>query len=150
MARGFYGIGIYHPKTEMNIGTLWRSAHLYGAHFIFTVGARYKKQPTDTTKSWLNVPLLNFTTLEDLIDHLPSATPLIGVELDDRAKPLNEFNHPRTGVYMLGAEDHGLPQHVIDRCHRLVSVPSLGFTSLNVSTAGSIVLYDRFVRGYTS
>ena len=37
----------------------------------------------------------------------------------------------------------------MERCHRLVSVPSLGFTSLNVATAGSIVLYDRFVRGYT-
>jgi hypothetical protein len=34
--RGYFGIGIYHGKTEENIGTLWRSAYAYGADFVFT------------------------------------------------------------------------------------------------------------------
>lgn len=33
MKRGYYGIGIYHPKTTENVGTLWRSAHNFGADF---------------------------------------------------------------------------------------------------------------------
>ena len=146
MARGFFGIGIFHPKTEMNVGTLWRSAHLYGAAFIFTVGQRYKKQPTDTSKAWRHVPLVNYASLDDLVEHLPHATELIGVELDERAKPLHEFRHPETAVYLLGAEDHGLSREAIERCHRLVQVPTIGANSLNVATAGSIVLYDRHVR----
>lgn len=147
MARGFFGIGIYHPKTEHNVGTLWRSAHLYGASFIYTIGPRYRKQVTDTSKAWRHVPLVNYASLDDLIEHLPHATQLVGVELDDRAKLLHEFKHPETAVYLLGAEDHGLPRDVMTRCHRLVQVPTLGSNSLNVATAGSIVMYDRHVRG---
>ena len=40
----FYGIGIVNTKTEANIGTLWRSAHAFGASFIFTVGRRYRRR----------------------------------------------------------------------------------------------------------
>jgi tRNA (guanosine-2'-O-)-methyltransferase len=42
--RGYYGIGIENVKTAENVGTLWRSAYILGASFIFTIGKRYKKQ----------------------------------------------------------------------------------------------------------
>lgn len=42
MKRGYFGIGIYHTKNVLNVGTLWRSAHNFGASFIFTVGMRYR------------------------------------------------------------------------------------------------------------
>lgn len=29
--RGYFEIGVYHPKTPMNVGTLWRSAYQLGA-----------------------------------------------------------------------------------------------------------------------
>jgi len=48
--RGFFGIGIQNIKTESNIGTLWRSANILGADFIYTIGKRYKKQSSDTMK----------------------------------------------------------------------------------------------------
>lgn len=35
----YFAIGIYHPKTEMNMGTLWRSAYQLGASYIFTIGS---------------------------------------------------------------------------------------------------------------
>ena len=53
--RGYFGIGIQNAKTDENIGTLWRSAFIMGASFIFTIGKRYKKQATDTPKSWKNI-----------------------------------------------------------------------------------------------
>ena len=45
---GFFGIGIENAKNEYNIGTLWRSAYLMGASFIFTVNTRYKKTKVQT------------------------------------------------------------------------------------------------------
>lgn len=63
--RGYYGIGVYHPKTSANIGTLWREAYLYGADFIFTIGRRYKKQSSDTTKTIRHLPLWEFKTFEE-------------------------------------------------------------------------------------
>lgn len=143
---GFYGIAVYHPKHDANVGGLWRSADAYGAAFTATVGRRYQTmQASDTTKSRLHTPLHHYRDIDDLIEHLPHACQLVGVELDPRAVQLDEFQHPERALYLLGAEDHGLPQSVIDRCHHLVQVPSAVSWSLNVATAGSIVAYHRFM-----
>lgn len=48
-ARGFFGIGIERSKTEHNVGTLWRTADLLGAAFIFTVGRRYKPRQANSS-----------------------------------------------------------------------------------------------------
>lgn len=142
MKRGFYGIGIFHPKSECNQGTLWRSAWAFGADFIFTVGARFKKQASDTPKAHLHVPMYHYLDLADLMQHLPYNCPLVGVELADRARGLKEFCHPERACYLLGAEDHGLPPAVMDSCHLLIQIEGAA-QCLNVATSGSIVLYDR-------
>lgn len=146
MTRGFFAIGVYRPKKEVNIGTLWRSAHLYGAAFIFTVGRRYTQQASDTPKTIRSTPLLHFEDMEDLKDHLPWSCPLVGVELDDRACPLPRLIHPERSAYLLGAEDHGLPQSVMDECHTLTQIPYPGAGSMNVATAGTVVLHDRYTK----
>ena len=139
--RGYFGIGIENTKTVMNIGTLWRSANLMGADFIFTIGARYKKQPSDTLKTWRHIPLYTYDTFEDFYKHIPYDCRLIGVELDEGAIPIKEYVHPERCIYLLGAEDHGLTKKAQERCHNLVVLP--GRMSMNVAVAGSIVMYDR-------
>lgn len=146
MTAGYFGVGVYHPKTETNIGTLWRSAGTYGAAFLGTVGRRYKEQSSDTYKTPGMVPLHHYTDIEDLVEHLPHGCPLVGVELDDRARDLDRFWHPPKALYLLGAEDHGIPPEVLDRCHHVVRIPTLEPRPLNVAVAGSIVLHDRFTR----
>lgn len=144
--RGFFAIGVYHAKTEANIGTLMRSAFLYQAAFVFTVGHRYEKQASDTPNTTLHIPLFHFQTIDDLIEHLPNGAPLVGVELDPRGEKLPDYKHPERAVYLLGAEDRGLPQHVIDRCHSLVEIPTPEPQSMNVATAGTVMLYDRHAK----
>ncbi|WP_448213551.1 RNA methyltransferase [Colwellia sp. MEBiC06753] len=138
---GFFGIGILNNVDEVNIGTLWRSAYILGAAFIFTVDKKYKKQSTDVVNAWQKIPLYHYGSVEELIKHLPYDTRLIGVELDEKSQALATFNHPHRCVYLLGNEQSGLPQAVIDQCHQLIQLP--GDYSLNVSVAGSIVMYDR-------
>lgn len=139
--RGFFGIGIENTKTEQNIGTLWRSASILGASFIFTIGKRYKKQPTDTAKSWKNIPLYNYETLEHFYKSLPHDCQLIGIEIDNQAIDLANLKHPERCVYLLGSEDKGLSKEAIEKCSKIVRLP--GNYSMNVSVAGSIVMYDR-------
>lgn len=146
LERGYFAVGVYHPKTEVNVGTLWRSATLYGAAFVFTVGRRYSPQASDTAKTPRHVPLFHFDDVDGLLRHLPWSCPLVGVELDPRAKPLGRYSHPERAAYLLGAEDHGLPTHVLDRCHDLVIVESAAPASMNVATAGTIVLYSRHLQ----
>ncbi|WP_267888814.1 RNA methyltransferase [Mycobacteroides chelonae] len=138
---------MYHPKTESNVGTLWRSAMTYQASLIATVGPRrYEHQASDTTKAPLRIPLIKFEDIDDMIGHLPFSCELVGVELSDRSVPLTRFAHPDRALYLLGAEDYGLPDDILARCHRVVQIPSPVDWSLNVSVAGSMVLHDRFVK----
>ena len=143
--RGYMGIGVYCPKTEENIGTLWRSAYLFGASFIFTIGRRYKKQPSDTVKAHDQIPLWNFQSYEEFKEKLPYGARLVCVELAENSKPLPNFAHPKTAVYLLGAEDHGIPKAITDK-ELTVQIPAQKTFSMNVATAGSIVLYDRFIK----
>ena len=141
--RGYFGIGIEHVKSSHNIGTLWRTAHIFGAAFIFTIGRRYQKQPSDTMCSSRHVPLYHYTTLDDMYEHRPYNCQLIGIELDSRAVPLETFNHPQRVIYLLGAEDNGLTEVARHRCHAIVQLPS--DYCLNVAVAGSIVMYHRLM-----
>lgn len=143
---GYHAIGIWHPKHGVNVGSLWRSALLYDAAFVFTVGRRYDRQASDTPGTRTRIPLLHFADIGDLIDHLPHSCPLVGVEMDPRAVPLGSFRHPARAAYLLGAEDHGLPVAVLDRCHYLVQVEAPAAESMNVACCGTVVLRDRHVR----
>jgi tRNA G18 (ribose-2'-O)-methylase SpoU len=119
----------------------------YHASMIATVGARrYEYQSSDTCKTHNSMPLIKFTDIDDLITHLPYGCELVGVELSDRAKELTRFRHPDRALYLLGAEDRGIPDDVLAKCHHVVQIPSPVSWSLNVSVAGSLVLHDRYLK----
>lgn len=139
--RGYFGIGIYHTKTETNVGTLWRSAHNFGASFIFTVGRRYKGQSSDTTKAWKSIPLYHFESISDLYRHIPMEARIVGIEQTSKSIPIDNFIHPKQCVYFLGAEDHGLPKDIISICQNVIHISTP--MCLNVAVAGSIVMFDR-------
>lgn len=140
--RGYFGIGIENGKTVANVGTLWRSAHNLGADFIFTIGQRYQKQASDTTKAAKSIPLYHYDTFKLFYDNMPRDCQLIGLEFPhDKTVNLHNFVHPERAIYLLGAEDHGLSKIAIEKCHRLVYIDSL--MCLNVAVTGSIVMYDR-------
>lgn len=139
--KGYCAIGVYRGKTEHNIGTLWRSAFILGAAYIFTVENKYKKQSSDVVRAWSRIPLFHHKTFDDLLNNIPHDCRLVGVEIDDKAEWLHEFEHPKRAIYLLGAEDTGLPEEVKAKCHFLIKLP--GNTSLNVGVTGSIVLHDR-------
>ena len=143
MNKGYVAIGIYGSKTPINLGTLWRTANLYDASLIFTVGKRYKNQPSDTMKTNKHIPLLHFNTIEELLSSKDSQIPLIAVELINGAISLKEFAHPKSAWYLLGAEDDGLPSEVLNSVNQVVQIPCSRTESMNVAVAGSIILFDR-------
>jgi tRNA (guanosine-2'-O-)-methyltransferase len=120
LEQGFFGIGIQNGKTPENLGVLWRSAQNMGASFIFTIGNRYEKQASDTHKAVGAMPYFHYNTFEEFYKHLPKGAMLVGVELDEKAVSLEEFQHPRRCVYLLGAEDHGLSREACEKSHHLV------------------------------
>lgn len=141
MSRGYFGIGIYHAKHESNIGTLWRSANILGADFIFTIGRRYKRQCSDTMYTPRHIPLFHYSDWDDFFNHVPYDCPVVAIELDEHSIPLEAYHHRERCIYLLGAEDGGIPKNILAKCKETVQL--LGNYCMNVSTAGSIVMYDR-------
>ena len=62
--------------------------------------------------------------------------------MDKKAVLLDKFVHPRRAIYLLGAEDHGLPPRIL-KDNIVVQIPTVKPISLNVSVSGSIILSHR-------
>lgn len=144
MKRGYFGIGIFMGKTTSNIETLWRSAAILGADFIFTIGRRYRKQCSDTMKTHRHIPLYTYENADDFFNHVPYDCPVVAVELAESSVPLDLYHHRERCIYLLGAEDHGIPESVLRRCTDTVRIR--GDYCYNVAVAGSLVMYDRMIK----
>lgn len=144
--RGYFGVGIYSPKTIENLGTLWRSAYQFGASFIFTINDRYNKQASDTCKSYRHIPLFQFENWETFKKTRLYDCPLVGVEFTEKSIDLRNYCHPERAIYILGAEDGGLPNKVMNKCRDIIQIPANRIQSYNVAVSGSIVMYDRYIK----
>ncbi|NVJ98394.1 MAG: RNA methyltransferase [Alphaproteobacteria bacterium] len=145
--RGYFGIGIDGPSKEGNVGNLVRTAHSFGASFAFAVnptkishtGELVTADFADTSKSASQIPFYNYETAVDV--HVPQGCRLVGIELCDEAVDLPSFRHPTQAVYVLGGERTSLSEAMAARCDLMIKIPTK--FSLNVATAGAIVMYDR-------
>lgn len=139
--RGYFGIGVEGISKPMNLGALFRSAHAFGASFVFTVAADYLKARSDTTDVEANLPYYDFKDLAAL--RLPRECTLVGVEFRDDAVDLPSFRHPRCAAYVLGPERGSLSPALSECCEHIVKIPTR--LCVNLSVAGAIVMYDRML-----
>lgn len=142
--KGFYGIGVYKPKTNENLGTLIRSAKMFNADFVFMIGKRYEHQVSDV-KLNTKIPIFYFKDFQTFCECMPPIEKYTVIELTENSIPLSEYRHKKHGIYILGSEDNGIPKEILesDRCE---FVKIEGDSSLNVAVAGSIVLYHRYTQ----
>ncbi len=140
---GYFEIGIYQPRTNENIGTLWRSAWQLGAAGIFTIGKKQRRQTSDVLDVPYKIPLRHFESFEAFLSARPVGAQLVGIEFG--GVPLKTFNHPRRAIYLVGSETNGLPKNVLDHCDAVVELESLNYLSYNLAVAGSITMYHRFI-----
>lgn len=139
--RGFFGIGVESGDKSGNLGNLMRTAHGFGASFLFTVGRDYNRDDTfsDTSRTDREVPLFRFEDVDDIM--LPERCVLVGVELTEDAVDLPSFTHPRQAAYVLGRERGSLSPEMLARCAHVIRIPTS--FCLNQATAGAVVMYDR-------
>ncbi|MGF1507005.1 MAG: RNA methyltransferase [Chloroflexi bacterium] len=72
---------------------------------------------------------------------------IAAVEITDEAIPYFDFAAPRRTAFVLGNEDHGVSQSVLDLCDTAVFVPMYGRgLSLNVHVSAGVILYDAVVQ----
>lgn len=139
--RGFCGIGLENPKTDINVGSVMRAAGIYNASFVAATGGRFKKAQTDTMKHYRHLPLFRPSTLRDVIplDCVP-----VAVDKIEGAIPLPEYEHPERVFYIFGPEDGTLGRRITSWCRDVVYVPMNG--CMNLAASVNVVLYDRMAK----
>ena len=140
--RGYFGIGVEGVSKQANVGSLFRSAHAFGASFVFTVAADYTRKTgglADTSDAIGQVPFYAFPDLASVA--LPRGCKLVGVELVDDAIELPSFRHPPQAAYVLGRERGSLTPEMLAQCDFVIKIPTR--FCVNLGIAGAIVMYDR-------
>ena len=140
--RGYFAIGVEGISKAMNVGSLFRTAHAFGAGFVFTVAATYERGEggkSDTSDAPGHIPFYSFPDIGSLV--LPKDCSLVGVELTDDAIELPSFRHPTQAAYVMGPERGELSPAMAEQCVFVVKIPTRFF--VNVGIAGALVMYDR-------
>lgn len=147
--RGYFAIGIEGVNKPGNIGNLIRTAHGFGAAFVFMIQPQLtpkekkdlSKTFSDTSKTAEHVPFFEFKDVEDMT--LPKGCQLVGVEITDDAIDMPTFRHPVNAAYILGSERMSISPDTLKKCDHVIKIPTK--FSLNVATAGAVVMYDRLL-----
>ena len=136
--RGFFAIGAEGISKPMNLGNLVRSAHAFGASFVFLIGAEYtvRSARSDTSHAEFQLPVYDFATVAEL--RLPRGCHLVGCELLDEAIDLPSFRHPLNAAYVFGPERASLSAPMRARCDQIVRIPTR--FCINLAAAGVVVM----------
>jgi len=140
--RGYFGLGVQGISKAANLGAVMRTAHAFGASFVYSVGAAYKAGEINTTDTSRTLGHLPYYAWDDVADmRLPAQCDLVGVELCENAVDLPSFRHPKSCAYILGPEQGSLSLEMQGLCTHIVKIPTK--FCINVSLAAALVLYDR-------
>jgi tRNA G18 (ribose-2'-O)-methylase SpoU len=126
----------------MNAGSLYRTAHAFGADFVFAIAPAVNLRmirKADTSETAKHVPLYEYPTVAAL--QLPRGCQLVGLELLDDAVDLPSFTHPERAAYVLGSERGTLSPELLARCSHVVRIPTR--FCVNIAVAAAILMYDR-------
>ncbi len=140
-------------RSHYNVGALFRTADGAGVSKIYLTGItpapidRFGRKVAEIGKTALGaeevIPYENNSSLLDLVRVLKiEGYTVVAIEQDEKSVPIKDFKEPDRVAYILGSETEGLAPAVLQEVDFIIELPMLGQKeSLNVSVAGSIVLY---------
>jgi RNA methyltransferase, TrmH family len=128
------GIALWRVGDPGNVGALIRSTDALGGAFVaLSEGCADPTGPKAVRASMGALFRVALIPFED------APRPWIGLVPRDG----EELHALESGTYVVGAEREGLPDEVLARCDRRMTIPlSPGAESLNAAMAGTIALYE--------
>ncbi len=134
-------------QDPQNFGTLLRTAEAVGVHGVIIPERRAVGVTPAVVKSSAgavnHLKIARVTNLARTIDELKRANVwTVGIENVPAAQDFSKLDFTMPLALILGSEGEGLSRLVREKCDFLIRLPMWGkVSSLNVATAGSIVLY---------
>ena len=144
------------PSNPGNLGTLLRSCDAFGVSGVIITGHAvdvYEPQVIRASMgSFFAVPVVRLQSQRELEPWLarlraePEGLKIIGTSAKSNETVAAESFAQRS-LLLFGNETHGLSAGYRELCERVLTIPMTGTaSSLNISCAASIVLYEAFQR----
>ena len=137
----FSAIGLFHPKSDINVGSALRAAYCYEASLVVLCGQRVVRAKTDTMGASYHIPVIRTDTPEDFHKSIPFGAVPVAVDLLEGATALQDYEHPKNAFYIFGPEDGTLGTKVTSWCRDTIYVPTR--SCMNLAATVNVVLYDR-------
>ena len=141
-------IVLHDVRSLYNVGAFFRTADGAGVREVVLSGITARPPRKEIAKTALGaedtVPWRGVDDLPAWMDAWSrSGGQLVAIETTDPAIDLYDWQPQWPVAVLFGHEVEGLPDDVLARCDVHVRVPMLGHKrSLNVATAGGVVLYE--------
>jgi tRNA G18 (ribose-2'-O)-methylase SpoU len=144
-----FSILLCNIQRDINVGSAIRShAGFLGKDIILYGHKRFNRVPSVGTYRYSIIKHLKY--VEDIDTVLSEYDEVIGCDrIPDRSTSIwdHRFDYEKQTLFCFGHEEEGLPQELIDRCHRFLHIPMFGVTqSFNVAVSAGIVM-NEYVRG---
>lgn len=131
-------------NDDKNIGSIFRIAdgsrlkHIYFHNCTYNLQSKSFKK---TARSVLDYVKHSDITIEE-IEALKKTHSIIGIEKTNDSVAFNKFSFQKPVLLILGNEQHGISQGILDLCEACVHIPMLGVnSSLNVAVACGVVVF---------
>ena len=143
------------PSNPGNLGSIIRSADAFGVQAVLLYGHAVDPCDPRTVRasmgSYFSLPVVHvpsFENLENWLGQMRQLVPLnVIAAVEDGVLDAREFDFEGALVLCVGNEGTGVSRSIASLCDQTVRIPMTGTTSsLNVSCAASILLYEAFLK----
>jgi len=140
---------LHNVRSLYNVGAFFRTADCVGASDLYLSGFTGSPPSREITKTALGaettVTWKRADAIEVIEDLKSTGWETVAIETVEGAADLFDWTPAFPVLVVFGHEVDGLPQEILERCDTRVRIPMLGAKkSLNVATAGGVVLYELF------
>lgn len=149
-------IALVSLSNPFNVGSILRSAAVFGVETVWLVGATPGPADAKVKKTGLGTESAIATQRVDTTAEAATAAraagfQVVALELASDAQPISECDLTGPTCLVIGNEGHGLPPSALAACDAAVYVPQPGkVASLNVAAATSVALYELRRQGWAA
>jgi tRNA G18 (ribose-2'-O)-methylase SpoU len=143
-------------SNPFNVGSILRSAAVFGVETVWLVGATPAPGDAKVKKTGLgtesSIPTRHVDTVTEAAEAARAGGfRVVALELATDAEPIASYDFGGPSCLVIGNEGHGLPPSALAACDAAVYIPQPGrVASLNVATATSIALYEMRRQGWAA
>jgi tRNA G18 (ribose-2'-O)-methylase SpoU len=142
---------LHNVRSLYNVGAFFRTADAVGLSRLYLSGFTGSPPSRQITKTALgseqSVTWQRAEPLAVIDERRRAGWEAAAIETVEDAVDLFDWQPRFPVLVVFGHEVDGLPEDIVQRCETRVRIPMVGAKrSLNVATAGGVVLYDLFRR----